>query len=448
MKIKMKTFYLSILLINILNIFCLPITSQATNQVQETNASVVSTPNFKIYSEAAILIDSNTGKILYGKNEHQKQFPASTTKILTAILAIENCKLSDTISASYDSVMSIPSGYSNAGIKPGETFTVTDLLNMFLIHSANEIGNIFAEHISGSIENFASLMNQKASELGCKNTHFTNPSGIHDSNHYSTAYDMALIARYCMKNETFKSIVSTLKYSVEATDKTEKRYYRNTNDLIDPSSRYYYEYAIGMKTGFTSQAKNCLIGASSKDNLELITVALGAEATDDGKSGRYVDTLNLFEYGYNNYKTQQIATKDTIIKEIVVDNATKETKNLSLLLKDNITGITPVNIDLNTLDYTIKINESISAPISEGDTLGTITYNIDGIEYSSKLIANHSVEKLDLKLLTIQTCLALFVLFVLFNLFFKKNKPKIKNSNKKNNKRKKSNKTSDSIYKF
>lgn len=450
MKIKAKIFAITTILITIINIFCAPITAQATTQAASaTNITTVQEPNFKIYSEAAILIDSKTGKVLYGKNEHQKQYPASTTKIITAILAIENCKLTDRIAASYDAVMTIPSGYANAGIQPGEEFTVKDLLNMFLIHSANEIGNIFAEHISGSIENFATLMNQKAAALGCQNTHFTNPSGIHNPEHYSTAYDMALIARHCMKNETFRSIVSTLKYSVEATDKTEKRYFRNTNDLIDTSSKYYYESAIGMKTGFTSQAKNCLIGASLKDNLELITVALGAEAADDGRSGRYVDTLNLFNYGYANYKTQQIATKNTVIEEIVVENATKETENLSLLLKDSITGITPVNLDLNNLDYTLKINETISAPITEGTVLGKITYNIDGITYSSDLIANHSVEEFDIKLLLTQIGLALLVLFILYILLFGKKKSKYKNSKKKNNnKRKKYNRESDSIYKF
>lgn len=415
----------------IINIFFAPI-------ALATNAE----PNFKIYSEAAILMDSTTGKILYGKNENQKQYPASTTKILTAILAIENCKLTDKISASYEAVMSIPSGYSNAAIQVGETLTIQELLDMFLIHSANEIGNIFAEHISGSVQNFATLMNKKAAEIGCKNTHFTNPSGIHDAEHYSTAYDMALIARYCMNNETFRKTVSTLSCTIQPTEKYEKRYFRNTNDLIDPSSKYYYEYAIGIKTGFTSQAKNCLIAASKKDNLELITVALGAEATEDGRSGRYVDSINLFEYGFSNYKIQEIAVKNTLIEEIVVENATKDTKNLTLLLKDNISGLTPANFDLTSLEPSIKLNENISAPISEGTVLGKITYSIDGITYSSDLIASHHVEEFDIQLLIKQIGLALLVLFILFKLFVPNKKSK-----KKKRKYKKT-KKSDSIYKF
>ena len=205
-----------------------------------SNVSTTSESDLTIYSEGAILMEASSGTILYGKNENEKLYPASTTKILTAVLAIENCDLSDKITASYEAVMSIPAGYSNAAIQPGETLTMQELLDMFLIHSANEIGFIFAEHISGSVEDFATLMNQKAQSLGCKNTHFTNPSGIHDTEHYSTAYDMALIAQYCMKNEIFRETVSKPSCSISATDKYEQRYFKNTNDLLNSYSEYYY----------------------------------------------------------------------------------------------------------------------------------------------------------------------------------------------------------------
>lgn len=421
-----------------------------TNPVQAKTRSSVAEPNFTIYSEGAVLMDSTTGQLLYGKNENKKLYPASTTKILTAIIAIENCKLTDKITASYDAVMSIPSGYSNAAIQVGETLTAQELLDMFLIHSANEIGNIFAEHISGSIDNFAKLMNQKATEIGCKNTHFTNPSGIHDTEHYSTAYDMALIARYCMKNQTFRNIVSKVTCTVEATDKYEKRFFRNTNDLIDPKSKYYYEYAIGMKTGFTSQAKNCLISASLKDGLELITVALGAEAASDGRSGRYVDTFNLFEYGYSNYKVQKIATKNSVIDEILIGNATKDTENLSLILKDDITGIIPTNVNVTNLNPSIQLSEIISAPIKQGDVLGKVTYNINGIDYSSDLIANNNVEELNINLMLCQIAFALFALFIFAKLIIPKKKSKKRKAKKKKSNYKKSGtkKRSDSIYKF
>lgn len=408
---------------------------------QETNQNTIPEPNFKIYSDGAVLMDSNTGKVLAGKDINKKVYPASTTKILTAIIAIENCKLDEQMTASRNAVMSIPSGYSNAGIQVGETLSFQDLLDMFLIHSANEIGFIFAEHISGSVENFADLMNQKAAELGCTNTHFTNPSGIHDVNHYTAAYDMALIARYCMKNETFRETVSKTSCKVAATDKYQERYFKNTNDLIDSSSRYYYQYAIGVKTGFTTQAKNCLIGASLKDGVELITVALGAEATDDGRSGRYMDTISLFDYGFANYKFQEIATANNVMKEIIIPNATKETKNLSLLLKNSISTTVPTDFDITTLNPSITLNDDITAPIAEGTVLGKISYNIDGIEYTSELIASHNVEKSKILLIIGQIILSILVLIVLAKLL----SPKKKN---KNFKTKKSKRKCDSIYRF
>jgi len=407
------------------------------------SASTVPAPDFTVSAEGAVLIDSKTGKILYGKNENEKLYPASTTKIITAIIAIENCKLTDKITASYDAVMSLPSGYANAAIQPDETLTCREFLEMFLIHSANEIGTIFAEHISGSVENFATLMNQKAAQIGCKNTHFTNPSGIHDEEHYSTAYDMALIAQYCMKNETFRNIVSKPSCTIEATDKYEQRFFRNTNDLLNSSSDYYYEYAIGTKTGYTSQAKRCLIATAQKDNLKLITVILGAQSSIPDT--RYLDTINLFEYGFSNYTTKQIATKNTIVKEITIENATKETENLSLLIKDDLTALTPSNLKLSDLNYSVKLNENILAPISEGNVLGKITYTIEGIEYSSDLIANHAVEKFDLKTTLIQIALALFILFILSKILLPKKKSKKRNSKNKKSNLKKNN---DSIYKF
>lgn len=433
MKITKKILILSIIVYTIFNSLIYKNICQATSSV---TSQTIPNPKFTLASEGAILMDSNTGKVLYGKNENSKLYPASTTKILTAIIAIENCKPTDKITASYNAVMSIPSGYSNAAIQPGETIDFQNLLDMFLIQSANEIGYIFAEHISGSIEDFAKLMNKKALELGCKNSNFTNPSGIHDENHYSTAYDMALIAKYCMKNSTFRNVVSKTSCTVEATDKYEKRYFRNTNDLLNSSSKYYYKYAIGTKTGYTSQAKRCLVATSLKDGLELITVVLGAQsATPDS---RYLDTINLFEFGYSNYKFEKIAVKDSVIEEITVENATKDTKNLSLVLKNDINGIVPIDYDFNNLDYTVKLNNLISAPIQKGDTLGKVTYKIGDFEYSADLISNSNVEKSEPLTVLWQIALALFILFVLLKFF----------TPKKKKKRKKSNFKKDQIYKF
>ncbi len=234
-----------------------------------------------IYSEAAVLIEKNSGTILYEKNSSEKLYPASTTKILTAILAIERCNLNEVAIASKDAIYVVPSGYAVANIQIGESFTIEELLNVMLVHSANEAANIIAEHISGSMEEFAKLMNEKAKEIGCKDSNFVNSNGIYNERHYSTAYDMALIAKYCMKNEKFRQIISLEKCELPTTGiYSEKRVFKNNNSLIDEDDKYYYKYCVGGKTGYTKEAKNCLVAMSKKDNMELISVVLKGESTE------------------------------------------------------------------------------------------------------------------------------------------------------------------------
>lgn len=402
--------------------------------------------DFQIYSSGSVLIDAKTGKILLQKDMNKKLYPASTTKILTAILAIENLNLDSKLTASRSAVMAIPSGYSNAGIKVGESLSVSDLLEMFLIHSANEVGYIFAEEISGNIDNFANLMNKKASELGCTNTNFTNPSGIHDVNHYSTAYDMALIAKYCMQNETFRNIVNKKSCKFSATDLyPEERYFKNTNSLLDSSNRYYYEYAIGIKTGFTTQAKNCLIAGAKKDGIELIAVMLGAEATENGQSGRYVDAKNLFNYGFENYKIMDFLKEGSQIKNIEIKNATKETKKLNLIAKSSLSATFQTNFDISTLVPTIEIFENITAPIAKDTVLGKISYNIDGIVYESDLIAENDVIKSNLLEIIFQIVLAIIVLILIVVILSHKNN---KNNKIKIKKKVSRNNNNNSLYKF
>lgn len=420
MKLRYKFLLIFLVLVLLITITNCQSISYADNLTDNSisNYTVPSQNNLSLYSEAGILIDSKTGKVLYGKNENVKMFPASTTKILTAIITIENCNLSDKVTASREAIISIPPGYSNAEIQPNDTISVQDLLNVFLIHSANEAGYILAEHISGSIENFANLMNKKAKEIGCTNTHFTNPSGIHNENHYSTAYDMSLIAQYCMKNETFRKVVSTPYITFSPSEGKQLKFY-NTNDLIINTSKYYYKYAIGIKTGYTSQAKNCLISASSKDGLELIAVILGAAHSEEVSSTRYVDTINLFNYGFDNYKSTEILARNSVIKNVEVENATKDTKDLSLLAKDTISVLVPKNINIDILEPSIEIN-NLSAPISEGAVVGKITYNINGENYSTDLVAGNSVIRSDIKTLIVQIVLAILFLCILTKLLKKK----------------------------
>ena len=433
---KKRFFIVILLIITLFNLYTLSFAD-----------STIPNPDFQIYSSGSVLMDASTGKVLIQKDMNKQLYPASTTKILTAIIAIEKLDLSSTLTASRSAVMAIPSGYSNAGIKIGESLNVNDLLEMFLIHSANEVGYIFAEEISGNIENFANLMNQKATELGCINTHFTNPSGIHDINHYSTAYDMAIIARYCMKNETFRNIVNKKSCKFSATDLyPEERYFKNTNSLLDPSNRYYYEYAIGIKTGFTTQAKNCLIAGAQKNGIELIAVMLGAEATENGQSGRYIDAKNLFDFGFENYEVKQFLQEGTKIAEIKIKNATKETQTLNLLAKTSLSATFESSFNISSLNPSIKIEENITAPIAKDKILGKISYDIDGITYETDLIAENDVIKSNI-LETIIQILSAIIILILIAEFFSHTKKK-KNNNKKIKYNKKKLRKNNSVYKF
>lgn len=382
-----------------------------------------------ISAGAAILLDSNTEKIIYSKNESERMYPASTTKILTAILTIENCNLDDIVTVPYEAVYSIPSGYSVAALQPGEQLTVEQLLKVMLVHSANDAANVLAYHVSGSIEGFANLMNQKVSELGLTNTHFTNPSGMHDENHYTTTYDLAIIMKYCMKNSTFRNL-SGLKYcTIPATNKYEERVFNTTNELLiydnrNVSSNYYYKYAIAGKTGYTTQAKNSLVSVSNKDNLELICVVLSVGLYPNNLSAKFIDTKSLFDYGYNNYTVKKLREKNAIATQVEVKNGTKETRNLDLLISDDLTALISQD-ELNT-DFSpeIQVEDNLMAPISQGQVVGKIVYNIGGIEYSSDLIASHSVKKSGFLTLIVQIFLIVLILFLLYKLLFENNKNK------------------------
>ena len=389
----------------------------------------------EISAGAAILIDSSSGKIIYSKNESEKMYPASTTKILTAILTIENCNLDDVVTVPYEAVYSIPSGYSVAALQPGEQLTVEQLLQVMLVHSANDAANVLAYHVSGSIDAFANLMNQKVSELGLTNTHFTNPSGMHNENHYTTAYDLAIIMKYCMKNTTFRNL-SGLKYcTIPATNKYDERVFNTTNELLiydnrEVSSNYYYKYAIAGKTGYTTEAKNCLVSVSNKDDLELICVVLSVGLYSNNLSAKFVDTKTLFDYGYNNYTIRKLREKNAIATQIEIGNGSKETRNLDLLITNDITALIPQN-DLETeFSPEIQIADNLLAPIAQGQVVGKIVYNIDGIEYSSDLIASHSVEKSGFLTIIVQILLIIFILFLLYKLLFEDYTKKINFRNK------------------
>ena len=349
-------------------------------------------------SEAAILVDVSTGRIIYEKNSTKKLYPASTTKILTAILVIENCKLDDIVTVKESALNNIPNGYVTCNLQIGEQLSIKDLLYALMIPSANDAAYVLAEHVAGSVDNFSTMMNDKARELGCKTTHFVNPNGIHDDSHYSTAYDLYLLADYAMKNETFRNLVATTEYTLPATEKypNTDRVLKTTNELLNENSRnYYYKNAIGIKTGYTSKAGNCLVAGATRDGLEFIAVVLNGGTTEQGLNSRYVDSKKLFEYAYDNFTLTKIIEKGSVVQTLEVENGTKETKFLDLVIDETITVVNNKKIDMNKVIPEINLREVIEAPIAAGETMGTIKYKVDDIEYSAKLLAKTTVEKVD-----------------------------------------------------
>lgn len=367
------------------------------NNNQSVQESIELTSNLQVsisvYSKAAILMDSSTGKIMYSKNALDKMYPASTTKIMTAILTLENCNLDEIVTVSKNATL-IPPTYTHAALKEGEQISVKDLLYTLMLPSANDSAIALAEYVAGSVENFSTMMNNKAKELGCTNTNFVNPNGIHNENHYSCAYDLALIGKYAMKNDIFREIVKTTTYELPANETTgvDTRYFRTTNDLIRKSSEYYYPYCNGIKTGYTNPAENCIVASSKKDGLELIAVILGGEKTPEGKSARNIDCISLFNYGFDSYSLQTICFANSSVKSIDIQNATSETKNLNLIAKDELTALIPKDSSISDIEPIINLREDLKAPINKGDNVGKITYVIDDISYSSDLIAGSNVE--------------------------------------------------------
>ena len=404
-----------------------------------SKASFAENSDITTYSPKVLVMEASTGKVIYEKDGYSKSYPASTTKIMTAILTLEHCKLTDTATVSHEAIFTVPIGYSHAYLQEGEELTIEQLLHVLLIPSANDAANVLAEHIAGSISSFTTMMNTKALELGCTGTNFVNANGIHNTNHYSTAYDLALMGRYAMQNETFRKIVSTTKYTLPATNKYPEptRFFKQTNLLIVPDDRnrvdnYYYPYTTGIKTGYTDAAGNCIVASAKKDDVEYIVVILGAQNTENGLSARYIDCKKLFDYAFENYKTYTINEKNSVLKQVKISNASLATKNLDLIVQDEIKLVLKNDTNVSNITPTIEISSDLVAPISANSVIGTITYNIDGNTYTSNLLAGKDVKESNGFTSFLTVVSILIVIFLLYKL--------LKNNNKKKKKKTKNNK--------
>ena len=356
-----------------------------------TNLSTFAAEELKVEAEAAIIAEPSTGKIIYETESEEQNYPASVTKILTAILVLENCKLDDVATCSQTALSNIPSAYVVAPLMVGEEMRVEDLLYALMLKSANDAAYVLAEHVGKTTEGFSEMMNNKAKEIGCKGTHFVNPNGVHSDDHYTTAYDMYLIAKYAMQNEEFRKIVSTEEYTLPATNKytATDRVMKNTNYFLNKNSKFYNENVKGIKTGTTTQAGNCLVTDFEKDGIEFIAVILGAKTSDS----KFTETEKMLDYAYENYEFTKMHDKDDVIRTVEIKKATKDTKDLVLLIDDTVEVLKKKEISKDDITPDIKINDNLEAPISKGQEIGTITYKVEDIEYSAKLIAGRDVVK-------------------------------------------------------
>jgi D-alanyl-D-alanine carboxypeptidase len=332
--------------------------------------AAVSWPDsIEISAEGGILMDADTGTILYGKNIHNTYYPASITKILTALIVIENCDLDETVTFSRDAVFNVEAGSSSAALDVGDQLSVRDCLYAMVLKSANEAANALAEHTAGSISAFADMMNEKAASLGCTDSHFNNPSGLNDPEHYTSAYDMALIAQAAFNNKTFIEIDSTLYYDLPQTKRNPDglRIYPG-HRMLKKNSTQYYEGIIGGKTGYTSLAGNTLVTCAERNGLKLITVVLNGHQT------HYTDTRALLNFGYHNFVSVNAADIDTKYAEVDNDMtiAGLSTTDLSVLqLKGTNRLVLPANADYSEITSSISYELPDYAP---EDAVAEISY--------------------------------------------------------------------------
>lgn len=268
-----------------------------------------------VQAESGIVIDADTGTVLWGQNIHNQYFPASITKIMTALIVIETCSLDETVTFSHNAVFNVEAGSSNAGINEGDKLSVKDCLYALLLKSANEAANALAEHVAGSTEAFADMMNAKAKELGCTDTHFANPSGLNDPEHYTSTYDMALIARAAFLNPTFEEIDSTTYYKLPPNSiNPEGLTIYPGHKMLKKSTPYYYPGIVGGKTGYTTLAGNTLVTCARKNGLKLIAVIL------KGSTPQYwTDTKNLLDFGFENFVSVRAADHETKFSPVSSD---------------------------------------------------------------------------------------------------------------------------------
>ena len=347
---------------------------------------------------AALLVSPESDMVLYEKNADEKRYPASTTKIMTALLTLENVSdLSVVVTAEASDFENVTSDSSNAGIKVGEQVTVKDLLYALILPSANEAAYMLARHVGGSWEQFVDMMNERAAELGCTGTHFCNPCGLHEDDHYTTAHDLYLIAKEAMKDATFRDIVSTVQHRMAKTNLHEERIILTTNQLIFSSFQpWSYANCLGIKTGHTSQAGNCFVGYAEYGDAKLFSVVLGCSSSSKEYptvAASFTDTKSLCQWGFENFTSKTLARQGEEVTYTKVKLST-DTNQVILTAKNDLVSLLPRELDVKDLELQSDIPEEVDAPIKAGDTIGSVTYTYDGRDYGTvELVALNDISR-------------------------------------------------------
>lgn len=377
----------------------------ATPTPAETNADGLTVP--KMTATYVVLADLDTGKMLYERNEDAKAYPASLTKIMTALLAVEAVEngtvaLTDKVAAFDDCRFDLTDDSSTSDIVPGEVLTFEDLLYCALLASANEACNIIGEYLAGSVSDFVVMMNQRAKELGCTGTNFVNTHGLPDENHYTTAHDMYLLSKEAVSHELFMSVCNSNSYTVPANNVSEARTLYNSNALISGKGvyggGYIYDYAAGVKTGHTSAAGYCLVSTAEKNGVHVMAVVMGCSSNqrEDGSTsfGNFNDSINLYKWVFENYQYLTVYSTQDLLAEAKIKYAPADAETVTLRPESDVSLLVPSTIDPEGFEKNITLYEaSLVAPISAGQALGEMEISQGGVSYGTvKLVATSSVD--------------------------------------------------------
>lgn len=357
--------------------------------------------SFEVTASSAMLVSLDGGGVLYAKNIDERVYPASITKIMTAVVALENIDdLDNTVMTVSQNAIDLLYGTDSStfGLVAGEELSARDMLYILLIHSANEAANVIAEHVGGSIQSFVDMMNDKAAELGMENTHFMNPHGLHSSEHYTTVSDLYKLVKYAMDIPVFMDICTTNAYTLAPTNKCAKeRTITSTNLLMQASSGYYYQYASGIKTGYTDQAGRCLVSTASKNGYSYLSIVMNCPVKNDKGQNIRDDmtvTANLFKWAFSDFEYRRVLDSAEPIGEIEVEYAWS-TDHLQLYPQSDCYALIPSAADISTVKTEVTTDsEKAAAPVEKGDVLGRCDIYLAEEKIAEvPLVAGDSVKK-------------------------------------------------------